>query len=346
MRTDRRILIGAALAGPLALLTGAARAQADWRQVAVPLYAPADVVRGAWATQAAAALRLAQRAEALRAALQRRATDATPAATPAAQAAWREALLAWAAVSALSIGPVVARRSARRIDFSPTRPAAVGSGIERLAKAGPAGMDEVGGGARGFGALEWLLWSPQAPATPEARRYAAWLADDLVDEAGALAAAFDAGARRDPDDESLAVDFAELVNQWLLGLEALRVGGYERAAGRPGTGARALSGAAAAERQARWAALRAATTFAGGPVRPRPGLDPVPIETLLRGRGLNPLADRVVAATAAVSRAVAASGPSSARDTARALAALKHLGETQVADALQVTLAFSDADGD
>lgn len=63
MRTDRRILIGAALAGPLALLTGAARAQADWRQVAVPLYAPADVVRGAWATQAAAALRLAQRAE-------------------------------------------------------------------------------------------------------------------------------------------------------------------------------------------------------------------------------------------------------------------------------------------
>lgn len=345
--TDRRVLIRVALAAPMALLTGAARAQADWRQVAVPVYSPADVVRGAWAAQAVAARRLGERADALRAALRQRvAADGMPAATAAAQAAWREALLAWAAVSALSIGPVVSRRSARRIDFSPTRPAAVQAGIARLAKAGPTGMDEVGAGARGFGALEWLLWAPPAPPTPEARRYAAWLADDLVDEAGALAAAFDTGARRDAEDESLATDFAELVNQWLLGLEALRVGGYERAGAKAGTGPRPWSGAAPAERQARWAALQAASAFAGGTARPKAGVDPVPIETLLRGKGLNPLADRVAAATAAVARAAAGTAPSSARDTARALAALKRLGETQVAAALQVKLGFSDADGD
>ena len=82
---------------------------------------------------------------------------------------------------------------------------------------------------------------------------------------------------------------------------------------------------------------------------PTPGQGLVPVETYLRGRGLNPLADRLVAAVQHGGRTHGRPGarqPAPLLEAAKALAALKRLVEAEVAPALQVTIGFSDADGD
>ena len=80
-----------------------------------------------------------------------------------------------------------------------------------------------------------------------------------------------------------------------------------------------------------------------------PGTAPLPFETLLRGRGLNPLADRLVAATAQADAAMGAADPHQAagvRAAAQALAALGTLVQDELAPALDERMGFSDADGD
>ena len=78
----------------------------------------------------------------------------------------------------------------------------------------------------------------------------------------------------------------------------------------------------------------------------------MPLETQLRGMGLNPLADRLRQASEQVDAALAqvaqagVQNPAAIQRTARALAALKFLAESEVAPALQVSIGFSDADGD
>ena len=68
--------------------------------------------------------------------------------------------------------------------------------------------------------------------------------------------------------------------------------------------------------------------------------------------GLNPLADRLHQASAQVDAALAqvvaanAHDPAAIQRTARALAALKFLAESEVAPALKISIGFSDADGD
>lgn len=78
----------------------------------------------------------------------------------------------------------------------------------------------------------------------------------------------------------------------------------------------------------------------------------MPLETYLRGLGLNTLADKLHTAAAEVDSAMAqlpATGtPPDAvvQKMARALSALKYLAESEVAPALQISIGFSDADGD
>ena len=339
-----------------------ARAQADWRRNAVPVVTLQAWADGLWRHHALPrALAFEAAAQALQNRLQARAdagVDAAAAAGAAAadpaRQAWRQALRAWAALGAVALGPLAARRSARRIDFAPTRPALVLRALQRVAAGGAVPADEIGGPAKGLGALEWLLWSPEAPQTPAARRYAVFAAADITAEAQALVQAFEQGLPPAPDDGAAAA--AEALNQWIGGLEALRLAGFEKLLAElrqrgPAALSRALSGAAALERQARWHSLQALAVFAPGAV---PGVGLVPLETLLRGRGLNPLADRLVQAGAAAGAAVDAagadaSGPAGAaalQRAARALATLKHLAEADLAPALDVAVGFSDADGD
>ena len=72
----------------------------------------------------------------------------------------------------------------------------------------------------------------------------------------------------------------------------------------------------------------------------------------MRGMGLNPLADRLRTAALRVDTALAGVAQADihsgaqVQQTARALAVLKHLAESEVAPALKVSIGFSDADGD
>lgn len=325
----------ALLALGLAALPPALQAQSQWRRVAVPFYAPHEVVEAAlrfWFLPRAEDF--ARRAAALAARL--REGCGAP-----AQQAWRDALLAWVALAAVSIGPLIERRSARRIDFQPARREAIERAVAQAPR-GEAALERIGSPAKGFAALERLLWPAAADAAHCA--YALELAEDVAREADALQQAFAARLREEPDDERAAAQFAELLNQWIGGLEQLRLQGIERRrhAAREGL-AREVSGTADAERRTRWQALRTLAVF-DGRVAPDPGAGLVPIETLLRGRGLNPLADRLHAAAEPVGAALAR--PGGLPTAAQRLARLHALAEADIAPALDVRLGFSDADGD
>lgn len=331
--------------------------------LAMPFYTAPDLLRGAYRqlyTPRSAGF--AQRAAELSEAVGRWCEgDAAGADAGLAQARerWRAAALAWDGLSAVAIGPLLARRSQRRIDFSPTRPEL----IERAIRAEPAdarAMERIGTPAKGLPALEWLLWRrPPAPGTA-ACRYALRVAEDIETEAQALAAAFEQEAARDwaADEQATAAATSELLNQWVGGLERLRWTQIERplrGAGQGGRNApawpRAASGLTADSWAASWQAL-AALAAAAGNTAPQPGTDLVPLESYLRGRGLNPLADRLAAQVAQVaqaSRLAALARPQQRPGVlafARALAALKRLAEAELAPALDVHIGFSDADGD
>ncbi len=326
-------------------------AQSDWRRVAVPMYGPQDFVKG---FALGHALPRARSWQAACVALVH-SLDGGVRSTHEARQAWTATALAWAALSALATGPLVTRRSARRVDFMPVRTALVLRAIE-AAPVGEEAMDRVGSAAKGLGALEWLLWVQTAPRHEAARAYATEMARDIQREADAVAQAFVAMAEREMDDEAVVAAFAEILNQWIGGLEQLRLQRLVRPVEEARTrGARAplplrpWAGIDVQERTARWQALQAAAIFAGGTAPPRGQGLPVPIETYLRSRGLNPLADRLRGLTTSAERALVAAAdnkPASMLRAAQRLGQAKHLAEADVAPALEVRVGFSDADGD
>lgn len=215
-------------------------------------------------------------------------------------------------------------------------------------------MESVGSAAKGFGALEWLLWDPKAPATPAARLFAVQAARDIAAEAAALDAEFRqaiATPRSADEDQTL---LAELLNQWIGGLEQLRMQGLVRPVQesrerKRNVLPRALSGAAAREREARWLALRAMIV----PPAAMPGATgaqvPVTLEAYLRAAGETDLAAGVHQAARGAAlwmRSAASNQPARLEAAARTLAVLKGVVEFDVAPALDVQIGFSDADGD
>ncbi len=337
----------------MAACTAATRtwAQADWRRVAVPMYGPQDFVMGFFLGHAL------PRARAWQAACVAlvRSLEGGARSSDEARQSWKDAALAWAALSAVATGPLVTRRSARRVDFMPVRTALVLRAIEAAPVGGEA-MDRVGSAAKGLGALEWLLWAPAAPGHEAARAYATEVARDIQREADAVVEAFVSMAEREMDDGAVVAAFAEILNQWIGGLEQLRLQRLFRPVEEARTrGARAplplrpWAGIDVQERAARWQALQAAAIFAGDTAPPRGQGLPVPIETYLRSRGLNPLADRLRALTTAAERALVAAAdnqPAAMLRAAQRLGQTKHLAEADVAPALEVRVGFSDADGD
>lgn len=282
----------------------------------------------------------------------------------AAQQRWREALMAWSRLSAVSVGPLIQRRSARRIDFSPTRPELIDKAIAALpAEARPdsAAMDTVGSAARGFPALEWLLWTrPGDRLDAPTCRFAVWLGQDLLAEAQALHTDFQAQARTlagpQPDPAQVAEAFSEALNQWTGGLEQMRIQGLERPQHDPAAsrlaakpqGGRAPSGAGLAERQARWSALRQLASAPAGSATAS-AAPWVPYDTYLRRLGHAALADRLAGAVRTADKALddASRGDSGLLRTAsRRLVELTALMQGEVATTLDVRLGFTDSDGD
>jgi predicted lipoprotein len=296
---------------------------------------------------------LVERTAALGGALQTLcAGPASAAALEAARKGWRDSMAAWEGLSAVQIGPLIGRRSARSIDFQPPRPALITRAVQ-AAPADAAAMERVGAPAKGFPALEWLLWTqPVAPQTAECR-YAQALAADLNREAQALAQEFTALAAKEWESEEATTAFSEFVNQWTGGIDRFRWAAVEKpvrsAGGKQIEWPRRASGSTALAWSAQWQALQA---LSRGPVLPI-GEGLIPLEPYLRGHGLNPLADQLAAQVKTVDegvqrlgQAAAPAGTAAPLEAAKRLAGLKAFIDKQVAPALEVTIGFSDADGD
>ncbi len=344
------------VAGLLVLAGPGAIAQSAWRSVAVPYYTPPAYVQGlqlGWYVP-----RSREFAASARALLQTTRAYCAGGPLTMARDEWRNTLLAWDRVGTVAIGPVIERRSTRRIDFGAVRPELMARAIESHPTS-EADMDRVGSPAKGFAALEALLWPNAAPKATPGCEFAVQAATDISREADALAAAFDAASRAEPDDEATVAAMSEAINQWIGGLDTLRSQAFERPlreleARRQAHAnarlqfARDASGASAAERKARWQTLSALAVFEGGEA-PAPGAGLVPLEPYLRGKGLNPLADKLVAAVRRAGRSIDGAQratPTNVQAAARSLADLKTFVEAEVAPALDIHLGFTEADGD
>jgi uncharacterized protein len=260
--------------------------------------------------------------------------EGTAVALEKARAAWREALLAWESLSAVALGPVLEGRYQRLIDFTPPRPAMIEKAI-RVAPKSVADMERIGTPAKGFPALEWLLWTrPVQPGSP-ACTYATRVAEELGREAAGLAQA----------RPQVPVSLDDLLNQWVGGLERLRWSDMEMPARVAQTGGkkdadypRRESGVTAGAWAVRWTALK---TLATGPHHS--------LATALRTKDQGVVAQDLEGAVAqadAAMQAVAVDDPATVLAAGQALAALKARVENQVAPALGVSIGFSDADGD
>ncbi|HEY8608438.1 MAG TPA: imelysin family protein [Noviherbaspirillum sp.] len=353
----RRAVLQLAAVALLLPAAAAASAQSFGRDVAVPLYTPSDVVDGLyrhWAPPRAAAFVVS--AEKLHAAL-----GTFCAASPGADVrvgsvrdAWREAAAAWERLAAVPIGPLIERRSVRAIDFTPTRPQLIERAV-REAPRGPQAMERIGTPAKGFPALEWLLWTKPVASGSQACAYAAEVAADIVREAGALRAAFEAHGAREWDNDTAAGAFTEFVNQWVGSAERLRWQEIERpvreARSTSRTAARFprhASGATASSWVTHWEALRDLAIASRQEV-PQPGQAVIPIELYLHGRGQMALAQRWkdnIAQADAAMRGLSPGAQDRLLAAAKRLASTKRLAEEEVAPALDVSIGFSDADGD
>ena len=357
-------LMLALAASLMALSAQADQAQNDWRHDAVPFYDTTHALQSLythWGQPRSA--EFASTSKALAPAVQTLCAapaGQSAAALDGARMAWQKAMLAWESLSSVAVGPVVARRSQRQIDFAPTRPQL----IERAIKTQPQGakaFERVGTPAKGLPALEWLLWTqPAQPASP-ACSYAVEVALDVEREAVALQAAFKEASATDwgaeDEQERSTQAMGEFINQWVGGIERLRWAHMEkplRAAqgSRAPDYPRAASGLSAEAWTTEWSALRTLAILPPDAAVPAPGAALVPLETYLRGRGLNPLADQLLKTTQNIDSAFSAltragkNNGTQVQQVAKALSALKRLAEAEIAPALQVSIGFSDADGD
>jgi uncharacterized protein len=308
-----------------------ASAQSNWRVVAVPFLSPQ-----AWLRSLDERWYAPRSVEFAQAAARLSDTLASACAAAPAQRAWRDTMLAWERLSAVQTGALVERRSARTLDFQPARPAA----IERAMATPDVDIASVGSPALGLPALEWLLW--RTPLRGASCAYAQRVAAHLAAEAKSLAADF--GAPRERDDETTQRDFAALMSQLVGGVATLRWAqiGKPRREGKA-QWPRATSGLTRTAWQARAQALQQLLEHHAQADAP------VALEPFLRGRGLNPLADRVRQASLRAAAAMAAASPANAARlpaAEQALAALEQVLGGEVAPALEVTIGFSDADGD
>lgn len=358
--TPRQTLCAAALA---LLATTPAQAQEVEANMAIPFYNTAHAVQGLYgqwfSPQAKAAQASAQAlSQALRAHC---AAPAAPAGSAAAtlqtaRQAYVQSSRQWSSLSAVALGPLVERRSARLVDFRPMRPALLKKAIQS-APADLAAMERIGAPAKGYPALENLLWTqPVEPQTP-ACAYATLVSEEIGAEMGILRNGFAKLAAQDwsEDGDATTEAMAEFINQWVGGLERLRWADMEkplRSAGSAGSKPPAwehlASGSTVEVWRAHWQGLRTLAVSVDRKV-PRPGVDIVPIESYLRGRGLNPLADRWLKAVNEADAGMRALTEPTAKavDAAtKPLSRLKRLMEGEVAPALEVNIGFSDADGD
>nr|WP_315430068.1 imelysin family protein [uncultured Albidiferax sp.] len=259
-----------------------------------------------------------------------------------ARAAWRTAMLDWERLSAVSVGPLLERRSARTLDFWPTRPAMVSAAVQ-APPADAAAVEQLGAPAKGLPALEWLLWQ-RAPDAAQCA-FAALLAEACAVEAQAILADFQALARQNWTPETALTVFHEWFSQAVGGFEQLRWKkmGKPARSGRASDWPRATSGNTRAAWQAAWGGLQ---HFLVGTGRTQ---EQGSLNGYLAGDNQLDLSAQLESAVAQLHTRMQAADP--VRGTAvtaamQALAKTKQLMEDKIAPELKTMVGFSESDGD
>jgi uncharacterized protein len=258
---------------------------------------------------------------------------------------WTAVMQDWTELSAISIGPLLARHSDVRVDFYPTRPASLDKAIATPMAGGGWDLDRVGAPARGLTTLEFMLWKrPAAPKTP-ACSYLTTLTADLADEATGLASDFNTLSQAERSDEQAAALLNEFLNQWLSGMNKLRWRDLELPVRSWGMeqAPRMVSGNTALAWSARWSSLRRLSV-------PQAGDAWTALSAYLRQRGLGSsataLETEVATLDAAMRGAAANTPPDRLLAAARAVDAVTHTLSKDIATVLAVQLEFSADDGD
>ena len=262
-----------------------------------------------------------------------------------ARAAWREMHLSWAELAAIVVGPILLRRSLPTIDFQPPRERLIRRGLQaQSSQDTPLALHQlkkIGTPGKGIPVLEWLLFA----AGPDVNmcKYARALAAELVAEARTLLDGWhDWMAGVEGDTELTNTLFSEFINQYVGAIERLRWQKMEKPLRAERDYPRASSGATRDDWLAHWRAV----AFGGSGEGEAYGL----LVAHLRWLGREALADELRGRIAVIDGLMANMQPGEDEEAilaaTRKLAELKYLVETRVADALQVRIGFSDADGD
>lgn len=297
------------------------------------------------------AANLLQAAQALEAALA--APNTPPAQWRQHRALWAHTMLTWERLAAVSVGPLLERRSTRTIDFWPTRPAQ----IQRVLAHGLGDitsmqqLDTVGVSARGLPALEWLLWKTDGRGN--AHPYAHLLAQQVVAESQALLSGYQTMAATEWDESDAWALYGEWFGQAVGGLDQLRIKKMvpETRARDSSPWVRGLSGQTARAWQAQAQGLQA--FLVGSPAQQAAALSGLPVagsvNSLLLGRGHITESQALLRQTQTTLALVQAARSASAASVRQAQAALAELSGQMsglATGVLNIALGFTDADGD
>lgn len=270
------------------------------------------------------------------------------------QPLWVHTMLAWERLAAVAVGPLLDRRSARAIDFWPTRPAQIQRMLDSASITTVPQLDTVGATARGLPALEWLLWKTQGSG--HASVYASLLAQQVANESSTLLAGYQALLATEWNDGEAWRVYSEWFGQAVGGLDQLRI--KKMAPGSRGkdsaTWVRGVSGYTADAWLAQAQGLQA--FFVGSPAAQlaaqaqSPG-QPVAgsFNSMLLGRKHLAHSQTLTERTATMLSTVQVARPGDAASLRAAQAALAESSAlaTQLGgDVLNISLGFTDADGD
>ncbi|WP_374498312.1 imelysin family protein [Vogesella indigofera] len=266
---------------------------------------------------------------------------------------WQQAYGSWMRVAALNWGPTAQLRSQRTIAFKPTRTALVDSAVSRSAAHEADVFDTTGTAAKGYTAIEYLLYRPAASlATPGVCTWLQRNADDISEHSAELqrqwqrfAARIAAGETAD-DLPSSQQALEEIINLTLAGNNELHKELSRLASQKPElvSGQRSHSGKRLL--QAQFDLLQ--QLLIGGK-----GKD-FALEQLLEQARQPALAQQLRQRVTAVNKGLAqlpddlvqVSRSGKEKAAVAALAALLTLLEGPIADSLDITLSFNESDGD
>lgn len=356
------------------LLAGAGLASVGWRPAAAAAEADEATRRWILALHRWALPRYADFTVAARALAMAVEAGDGQGAIESGQQAWRQAMRAWRRLEALQSGPTLQRRSSRRLDFWPTRPTSIEAAVRATAELPPAGaeadraMARLGVAVRGLPALEWMLFPEMGRPAPwsrsaEHRRYAKRVADELVAEGLTLHEAWSWEARRweTAGADELQRGMQEVLNLYVGSCELLRGKKLQKAArivalgGHGASLVNAFDSARSGQTKPFFLThLEAWLELLVGPVGDAAPQDRAASLTgLLAARGLGDLAAPMVPAAQAARRASlelpadpAQWSPARVEPMAKALRDMRELIDPPIAQALNVTITFTDADGD